>query len=482
MDIIEAITSDKLFKPVFKDLDTWGGWITLLRVFFGLSLSDADLTLYKDCTGRETAPGGEFKELWAIVGRRGGKSFMAAVMGVYLALFHKYADYLVPGERGVVQIIAADRKQAGVILRYIKGVLNSAPVFSQYIEAEYRERVDLTNGISIEVMTCSFRSIRGRTVVCAVFDEIAFWMSEGANPDRELLSAIRPSMATILTSKLIVISSPYARHGVLYEQHRDYYGTDDDEILIWQAPTRTMNPTISEKLIHRELVKDPSAGRSEWYALFREDIETFLSPDAIFNCVIPGRRALPPQPDVYYSAFVDPSGGRHDAFTLSVGHNDQEKYVIDLLKAWKPPFDPAQVVEKIAEDVKPYNINSVTGDRYAAAWVSTAFEKVGLNYQNSEMFKSDLYLNFEPKINTGQVELVDDEYLIKELCALERRTGRSGKDSVDHGPRGSDDRANAVAGVVSILQDYEEVEIGGFGTSIAAEMAADPCFLHYGRE
>ena len=204
MDIISAITSDKLFRPIFKDLATWASWITLLKVFFGLSLSDADITLYQAATGRETPPQGEFKELWAIVGRRGGKSFMASVVAVYLALFHKYAEHLAVGEKGVVQIIAADRAQAGVILRYIKGILNSNPVFGQYVENEYRERVDLTNGISIEVMACSFKSIRGRSVVCAIFDEISFWHSDGANPDREILSAIRPSMATIPTSKLIV--------------------------------------------------------------------------------------------------------------------------------------------------------------------------------------------------------------------------------------------------------------------------------------
>jgi len=55
-------------------------------------------------------------------------------------------------------------------------------------------------------MSCSFRSIRGRSLVCAIFDEIAFWQSDGANPDREILAAVRPGQATIPDSKLIVIS------------------------------------------------------------------------------------------------------------------------------------------------------------------------------------------------------------------------------------------------------------------------------------
>ena len=230
MNIIKAIHNPKLFKPVFRDLKTWESWLTLLKVFFGLKLSESDLSLFYESTGRKEPPKGEFKELWAIVGRRGGKSFISAVVAIYLALFFDYKKYLAPGELGAIQIIAADRAQAQVILRYIKGILNSNPILFQYVKDELRERVDLTNGISIEVMSCSFRSIRGRTLVCAIFDEIAFWMSEGAAPDNEILSAVRPGMSTIPNSKLIVISSPYARRGVLYEHHRDYFGTDDPDL------------------------------------------------------------------------------------------------------------------------------------------------------------------------------------------------------------------------------------------------------------
>jgi len=35
------------------------------------------------------------------------------------------------------------------------------------------------------------------------------------------------------------------------------------------------------------------------------------------------------------------------------------------------------------------------------------------------------------------------------ICGLERRTGRSGKDSIDHAPNGHDDLANAVAGAAA---------------------------------
>ncbi len=446
MNIIEAIHNKDLFRPLFKDLNTWAAWLVLLKALFGLKLGKEDLKVFREATGREKAPEGGFKELWAIVGRRGGKSFMSAVIAVYLALFYDFKKYLSLGEVGVVQVIAADRSQAQVILQYIKGILHSNPIFEQYLSTELRESVELTNGIVIEVMSCSFRSIRGRTVVCGICDEISFWHLEGVSPDREILRALRPSMSTIPNSKLIVISSPYSRRGSLYEAHKDYYGKDDPEILVWQTPTKTMNPTIDQRLIDRELAKDPSAARAEWLAEFREDLEEFLSLDAIEACcLIPG--TLGPERYNFYQAFTDPSGGRKDQMTLCIGHKAGEKMIVDLLKAWKPPFDPSTVVQDIVSDLKDYGISKITGDRYGAAWVSSSFEKEDVHYESCDKPRSDLYLNFEGIVNTRQIELPKNKALITELVNLERRRGKSGKDSIDHPQSGHDDMANVIAGV-----------------------------------
>ena len=450
MNIVDAIHSEKLFKPIFKDLKTWSSWLVLLKALFGLQMDAKDLALYRECTNRENPPQQPLKELWAIVGRRGGKSFIMSVIAVFLALFHNFRKYLAVGERGTIQIIAADRAQARVIFRYISAVLNSTEVFAQYVLNETKERIELTTGIDIEVMTCSFRTIRGRTVVCAICDEISFWRIEGANPDKEILAAVRPSMATVPQSMLLVISSPYARSGVLYEHHRDYFGKDDLEILVWQAPTRVMNPTISEQLINRETEKDPLAAASEWGATFRADIETFVPLEWIQQAIIPNRYELPPA-GFSYSAFADPSGGAQDAFTLSIAHREKEILIHDVLKAANPPFDPYEVVSDYAKALKEYGCSSVTGDKYAGTWVSEAFQKHGIRYIPSLLTKSEIYLAFEPLLARGQVELLDDKTLFAELRGLERRTGRGRRDVVDHGPGQHDDSANATAGVLTLL-------------------------------
>ena len=95
-------------------------------------------------------------------------------------------------------VIAADRKQARVIMRYVKGLLQSVPMLAQTIEGERQEAIDLSNRVTIEIHTASFRTVRGYTIVAALCDEIAFWRTEdSASPDTEIIAALRPAMATV---------------------------------------------------------------------------------------------------------------------------------------------------------------------------------------------------------------------------------------------------------------------------------------------
>jgi hypothetical protein len=341
-------------------------------------------------------------------------------------------------------VVASDRKQASVILGYIKAILR-LKIFKGLVVNETKEEIELNNGITIAVVTCSYRSIRGYSVVCAIADEVAFWRSEGANPDREIFTALRPCMANIDGSLLIAISSTYARAGILWEASQRF-GADDPEVLFWKAGTMDMNPSFKEKVIERALKEDYSAARSEYFAEFREDLETFLNIEAIDAVIARGRFELPKIADALYSAFVDSSGGRHDKMTLSICFKENSgKIVQSCVRVKRPPFNSGECVKEFAETIKNYGIASVTGDKYAGEWVTSAFEKEGINYKNSELSKSEIYLEFLPLVMQSRVELLDHREQTIEFRQLERITGR-GKDIVDH-PRGlTDDIANAAAG------------------------------------
>jgi phage terminase large subunit-like protein len=177
-------------------------------------------------------------EGWLVCGRRAGKSFTLALIAVFLACFRNWQPYLAPGERATVMVIATDRRQARVIFRYVSALLNNVPMLAKLIERETADTFDLIGSITIEVQAASYRSTRGYTIVAALCDEIAFWRTDNAaEPDYEIINALRPGMATIPGAMLLCASSPYARRGALWDAHRRHFGKDGDPILVWQADT-----------------------------------------------------------------------------------------------------------------------------------------------------------------------------------------------------------------------------------------------------
>lgn len=164
MTILDAIHAPLLFRPLFKDLATWNSWLIVLKAIFALPMDETDRTVFTSLTGRQTPPAQPVQECWLVVGRRGGKSFIVALIAVFLATFKDYRPFLGPGERGIVMVIATDRKQARVIMRYVTALLMQVPMLAAMIERQDTESIDLDNRVSLEIQTASYRAVRGYTV------------------------------------------------------------------------------------------------------------------------------------------------------------------------------------------------------------------------------------------------------------------------------------------------------------------------------
>ncbi len=451
-DIVTAIYSPALFKPWFKKLETWAAWLTFLRALFAMEMDGDDLATFVECTGRTTPPADPVTEAWLVVGRRGGKSLILAVIAVFLAVFRDWSEHLVPGESALVQIIAVDRKQARVIFRYARAMLMRVPALKSLVLREDSDTIELTNGIAIEITTASYRAVRGYTVVAALLDEVAFFRSdESANPDSEILDALRPAMASIPNAILLCASSPYSKRGVMWDAHKEHYAKDGDPVLVWQAPSKRMNPTIPQALIDRAYDRDPLSAAAEYGAEFRSDIAAFIAREVIDAATVPDRFELPPMSRVSYCAFVDPSGGSSDSMTIAISHVEGENYdraVLDAVREVRPPFSPESVVIEFAALLARYEIGEVEGDRYAGEWPRERFREHGISYVPAEKPKSDIYKEVLPSLNSGKVELLDNSRLHSQLAGLERRTARGGRDSIDHSPGAHDDLANAAAGAL----------------------------------
>ena len=433
--------------------DSWAAWRTMLIAIMGEPLTDEEAVLFRRLTGGREPPTEPVHEGVFVIGRRGGKDRAASVLSTYLAALCDWSGTLVTGERGVVVCIGPDQRQAKITRDYVEGVFDQSPLLSHVVQNKTADTIDLDNGTSIEVRAASFRRLRGVTAIAVIATEAAFWHSEEAstNTDAEILNAVRPALATT-GGPLILISSPYAKQGELYEAHRRNYGPDGDPlILVAQGASRVFNTTLSEKFVQRALERDPEAARAEYLGEFRDDISAFISSEAIAACVTDGVIERLPDGDCQYVGFVDAAGGSGaDSFTAGIAHRDRYtgNAVLDAVREHRPPFSPAFAVEELATFFKSYGVTSIVGDRWGGEFPREMFRQHGVDYFVSDLTKSDLYRELIGPLNSRAIDLLDHKRLLGQLRGLERRVARGGKDSIDHGPNAHDDIANCAAGAL----------------------------------
>ena len=447
----DALTDPNLFGTVLAG-DTWATWRVLLIAAMGEALTSAEREIFQSVTGRDQEPSERVEELWAIVGRRGGKTRAIAVLASYIAALCDHREYLAPGERGSLPIMSATTPQAAKCFSYIAGIFEASPLLKQLVERQTTDTIGLSTRVDIEVRPANYRTIRGATAVAAIGDEAAFWVGDTTvNPDTEILNAIRPAMATT-GGMMAVISSPYARKGELWTTFRKHYGAEGDAaIMVAKGASRVFNPALSEAVVSRAYSRDPVSAAAEYGAEFRSDVESFVSREVIDAATMADRFELPPMAGVRYHGFVDPSGGSADSMTLAIAHAEGEQAVLDAVREVKPPFSPDSAVQDFAELLKSYGLTSVTGDRYGGEWPRERFKIAGITYEPSEKAKSEIYGALLPLLNSGRVELLDISRLANQLSGLERRTARGGRDTIDHAPGQHDDLVNAAAGALALV-------------------------------
>jgi hypothetical protein len=453
MSMTEALARDDVFAP-FLAGDSWRNWRCILKAINGEPLDAAELEIFRSLTGDREYAGLPVSELWAVVGRRGGKSRMASVHAAYQAALIDWRDRLVTGERGVVMVLSPTVQQSHVILSFTKGLFAESPALRSLVESEVAEGLRLSSGVDIVIKPASYRTVRGPSYVSVVADELAFWRDETtSNPAEEILNAVRPSLA-YNNGMLVAISSPYSMKGELYYAwKRDFGPAGDPKVLVIQAPSKVMNPGLPQAVIDRAMERDPDSAKAEFLAQWRTDVAQFISEDILENAVSRGVKVRPPIPGVRYHAFGDPSGGGSDSFSLCIAHNEKDRIVIDLVTERLPPFSPDAVVAEHAALLKQYGIAKIVTDRYAGIWPKERYAVHGIAHEVASKTRSDLYLSFLPALNAGRIDLLDHPKSLAQFINLERRTRIGGRDTIDHQQGQHDDLANAIAGAVDLLSE-----------------------------
>lgn len=241
------------------------------------------------------------------VGRRGGKSTSLTRLAVCVAL-SGVVD-VPPGEVCWLVFVSTTRDEASQRLRGIRAMLDALRVAHK----STAETIELEGvRIGFRVLTCSVGGVSGWTTGMIVADEAAKWTNaDGVQNARDVLSALRPTMATQRNAIELLSSSPLGSN----DAHAQAFDMGDtDHQLVAHAPTWVANPLLPEE-VTKGLEPDERVWSREYAAIPQSGAHTAIDVEGLRACV----RHLSPYAEPLEGAeiVIDASGGRHDAFVIA---------------------------------------------------------------------------------------------------------------------------------------------------------------------
>jgi hypothetical protein len=422
--------------------------IVCLKSIYGTSLNDREREIYFRGTGRTTYEKKEQREATFITGRRGGKTGKLAAPIVCYEAFRDHG--LPPGEDAYVMLLAPTLKQAHIAFRYIRKYLRNSPILSKRIIRMTRDEITLDNNVVIGCHACTQDGVRGRTVVAIVCDEIAFWAfdEDAANPADEVLAALRPGMATVRKAKLIKISTPHTKSGVLWDE---FQRRGELNFPVWQVSSFEMNPTVTPQMVESDRRLGEDKYRREYLAQFTDSISGWVPAEVLDPCIARGRHQLPRQHGLNYIAALDPASRGHN-FALVIVHQVPDgTVVVDLVRTWTGSTKVPLPFEGVFDEIKPifdsYGISSAVGDQFNCDAIQQYLQKIGITYKIivfGLQTRAQIFTGLKHLMVQGKIELLDDKPLLQQLRNLTEE--RSDRGAIDIRPStGKDDQAVALA-------------------------------------
>ena len=408
------------------------------------------------------------REFYAICGRGSGKSRIVALLAAcFAARRYKRA----PGELIYVGVFGPDRKQAAITFGYIRGLLRARSELASLIVGESKDRIELSTGVVVEVLTASAAAPRGRAYALAIVEEAAFLPVDesSAEPDIELVRALRPGLARVPGSLGAIVSSPHREQGVIYDAFRA--GSSEDRLVV-VADTLTLNPSFARREVERAFEQDPVAAASEYgrdgAIVFRSDVSALVTGEALAAVVPSGIRELPPAAGTLHAHFDAATGSGQDAAALAIAYAGQPAELA-CIRRWKPPFSPSAVIAEAAQVLAAYGLRSVSIDRFAPGLVAELFREHSVSCAVAERTTSEAFLELLALVNSQRVVLLDDSVLLGELRRLERRPSSAGRELVGHPSGAHDDLAAATAQALTLAARKPQPSPGiVFGRPLAA--------------
>jgi len=446
--------------------------ITFARSSLGIEFFPGQLAILSDW-----ARSGKQKCV-LVLGRRSGKTEMAAAAAIHNAVAMDYSTYLRRGEARFVIVIANRIEQAMEFIRVVRELLEDAPDVDLLAMVDEKKstttQIRFSNGAVIRAMPCNSRPVRGVAVTMLVLDE-AGQMSTNEGSFTAGHEIYRAAVGGTIQFKdqgyVMVTSTPgMFREGILWDLFAAGQSGAATDIFVAQRPVWEVNPTITRESLESLFIADPSGSRAEYGAEFVDGAGAYFDATAVAECVMAGRTSLPPLPGVQYRAVIDPAlakGG--DAWALGIGHRvgtgEDAVFVMDRLESWRgkrSALDSDATMDANVEVLREYRITDVLSDQYSFEVLVGGFRHRGITLKK-QATGSDLKFNimgtFSRAINTGHVELLDHPASVDELRHIQMRPTPSGKPKIEAASGYHDDLVVVLATLCHALKGKGERDI-----------------------
>lgn len=405
--------------------------------------------------------------VWCL-GRRSGKSTLAAVAAVYMAFCQeeRFTRKIRKGENFYVCTVANDLKQAKIALDFIRQLLVNSPL-EQEIVRETALEIQLSNNCIFQAIPASARASRGKAIALAVFDECAFGLEGDANRGtKALFDAISPAIAQFAPySKILELSSPWIADGVFFEHFQQAESGQFKGMKALQVPTWNINPGLPWgcDFLENARLKDEDNFWVEFGAQFRRSNSVLVAPEIIDAAVNKDRTTSLPQRDLMgsYVLSLDPArGGKgRDAYVACIVHYEGDRLVVDQFHEFEANFEIAgkkevniaEVEYWISQQHRIYDFGSIVLDQYNSA---STIQSLSKTFPISEVTwsvssKMKAFGKMKELFNSGLVELPNHKEAIKQLKNLGVIYRASGQWTVTGGKESSvDDYCFAMAAAI----------------------------------
>ncbi len=277
--------------------------------------------------------GRERRELILVLGRRSGKSELASIFAayelyklLYRGFPHRY--YGMPSSSEIrILCVANDKEQASIVFGNMQGHVNSVDYFKDSVAnttqtfLKFRTEHDKKKfgpdgkaSVNATFKSSIAKGLRGRGVICAILDEIAFFVDNGHSSAERVYRAIYPSLAQFSPKdpvdrrrpvrlpdgsdapsegRMVLISSPDAKDGFFFRQYQKAMSRakGSQNMLVVQAPTWEVNPTLSRDYYEVEFYKDEAVFMTEHGAEFSDRVRGWIENSSdLLDCVDPELR------------------------------------------------------------------------------------------------------------------------------------------------------------------------------------------------